>query len=350
MRWFVALFLLLLLGARAAAAPPALVGALDAPEFWQAYKQAFISPGGRVIDNANGDISHSEGQGYGMLLAVAANDPATFEALWTWTRAQLMLRDDGLPSWKWDPAANPHLADRNNATDGDVLIAWALAEAGEAWSQTAYKTAALRLVRAIVQHDIAESSFGLLLRASTAGFGPADRADGPVVNLSYWVFPAFARLSVLVPERSWALLRTSGLRLLEVARFGAMQLPSDWISVAGPTPKIAKGFPPTFGYDAIRIPLYLAWAGLGDAKTLASFAPLFSDANAVPLRTDLSSGQTFEPFGDSGYRAIGALTRCALHGALIPADLREPAVDRYYPSTLRALVLIAVQQTYPACR
>jgi len=40
-------------------------------------------------------ISHSEGQGYGMLLAVAADDRPTFDLLWGWTRAQLMLRNDG---------------------------------------------------------------------------------------------------------------------------------------------------------------------------------------------------------------------------------------------------------------
>ncbi len=77
-----------------------------------------------MIDRTNGGVSHSESQGYGMLLAVAANDRAAFEAIWAWTQAHLYVRGDNLASWKWDPAATPHVADPNNATDGDLLIAW----------------------------------------------------------------------------------------------------------------------------------------------------------------------------------------------------------------------------------
>jgi Endoglucanase Y len=61
---------------------------------FMAYKALFID-GGRVIDTGNGDVSHSEGQGYGMLFAIAADDKATFDALWQWTKSTLM-RKDGL--------------------------------------------------------------------------------------------------------------------------------------------------------------------------------------------------------------------------------------------------------------
>src|SRR4051812_33935227 len=154
----------------AAAAPP-IGGTLQSPDLWQAYKSAFVSPGGRVVDNANGDISHSEGQGYAMLLAVAADDRSAFDEIWGWTRAQLMLREDGLAAWKWDPAKTPHAADRNNATDGDLLITWALAEAGDSWSSPAYKTAALEGASAIVKFAVADSPHGPVLKPGVAGFG-----------------------------------------------------------------------------------------------------------------------------------------------------------------------------------
>ena len=32
---------------------------------WQAFKTRFVSADGRVIDTGNGNITHSEGQGYG---------------------------------------------------------------------------------------------------------------------------------------------------------------------------------------------------------------------------------------------------------------------------------------------
>ncbi len=31
---------------------------------WRQYKERFVTSDGRVVDNANGGISHSEGQGY----------------------------------------------------------------------------------------------------------------------------------------------------------------------------------------------------------------------------------------------------------------------------------------------
>ncbi len=116
-----------------------LGGTLNAPQAWQAYKQRFITSTGRVIDTANGQISHSEGQGYGMLLAVAANDRGTFDRLWNWTRANLMVRDDQLIAWRWTPGQRPPITDMNNATDGDILIAWALAEAAELWGDVSYR-------------------------------------------------------------------------------------------------------------------------------------------------------------------------------------------------------------------
>ncbi len=41
---------------------------------WAAYREKFLAPDGRIVDTGNGDISHSEGQGYGLLLSVAADD------------------------------------------------------------------------------------------------------------------------------------------------------------------------------------------------------------------------------------------------------------------------------------
>src|SRR4051794_1608081 len=164
---------------------PPLVGALKAPELWQAYKTAFVSDGGRVVDNANGNVSHSEGQGYGMLLAVAADDREAFDAIWSWTRAQSMLREDGLAAWRWNPDASPHVGDRNNATDGDLLIAWALAEAGERWRAPAYPPASLAISQALAAAVVADSPFGPVLMPGAAGFGAKERSDGPVLNLSY---------------------------------------------------------------------------------------------------------------------------------------------------------------------
>ena len=51
----------------------AVFGAYDgtvAESDWAAYRDRFVLADGRVVDDGNGGISHSEGQGYGLLLAV----------------------------------------------------------------------------------------------------------------------------------------------------------------------------------------------------------------------------------------------------------------------------------------
>ncbi len=34
---------------------------------WERYKARFMMPDGRIIDTANGNVSHTEGQGFAML-------------------------------------------------------------------------------------------------------------------------------------------------------------------------------------------------------------------------------------------------------------------------------------------
>ncbi|WP_306812602.1 glycosyl hydrolase family 8 [Sphingobium sp. CFD-2] len=41
---------------------------------WSTFKSAFLLRSGRIVDNGNGGVSHSEGQGYGLWLALCAND------------------------------------------------------------------------------------------------------------------------------------------------------------------------------------------------------------------------------------------------------------------------------------
>src|SRR5690606_35742374 len=124
------------------------------------------------------------------LLAYLAGDAATFGRIWTFTRTEMMIRDDGLVAWSWDPTRFPRITDVNNATDGDLLIAYALALAGRAWNRPEYTAAATGLADAIGRVAIRRHGSRVILMPGAAGFGAGDRADGPVVNLSYWVFEA----------------------------------------------------------------------------------------------------------------------------------------------------------------
>ncbi|MBN9080361.1 MAG: cellulase [Rhizobiales bacterium 62-17] len=328
-----------------------LGGTFKTLQYWQAYKARFITNTGRVVDTANDLISHSEGQGYAMLLAVAANDRPTFDRIWTWTRANLMVRDDQLMAWRWSPNHRPGVSDMNNASDGDILVAWALAEAGELWADVSYYIAGRRIAVEVGRKLVLfKAQQGALLLPAVNGFSAGERPDGPVVNLSYYVFPAFARLYLVAPELDWNGLTQTGLDLMKAARFGPQSLPTEWISIRDNGIKPADGFPAQFSYNSIRIPLYMAWAGVGDWDSYAPFYAWSTRKRGSVAAIEVSSGREVEQLGEAGYSSIAALLSCAIDQAPIPANLRATRdADNYYPTTLHMMALLAVQMRYAAC-
>ena len=149
---------------------------------WAAYKGAFLDPGGRIIDTGNSNISHSEGQGYGMWLAVLADNLSDFELIWSFTRTELLVRDDGLSAWKWDPRTRPHVTDINNATDGDILIAYALALAAGQWNRQDYAEASAAIASVILKKTVEQRGGTTLLLPAASGFGGGGRGEGPGVR------------------------------------------------------------------------------------------------------------------------------------------------------------------------
>lgn len=330
----------------------ALAGTLKDPAAWQAYKDRFVTESGRVVDTANGGISHSEGQGYGMLLAVAAGDRQTFDTIWGWTRANLMVRDDELLAWRWEPNQRPAIADMNDASDGDLLVAWALAEAAEAWGVLPYKIAARRIAVEVGRKLLLlKTSYGVLLLPGVIGFASEDRADGPVVNLSYWVFPAFSRLPLVAPDVDWAGLSQNGLELVKQAHFGPANLPTEWTSLHDASPRPADGFPQRFSYNAIRIPLYIAWAGVGQREIYLPFLKVWQNRgrSALPI-IDAASGKPTDWLSEKGYTAVSALTACAAAGIPFPQEQRRINTnENYYAVTLNMLAVIAGHMRYASC-
>lgn len=326
-----------------------LGGTLADDALWQSYKARFITDQGRVVDTANGNMSHSEGQGYGMLLALAANDRVAFERIWAWTRANLAVRNDALLAWRWEPDKRPAVGDMNNATDGDMLVAWALAEAAEFWADPSYRVAGRRIAVEFARRAILfKTRFGALILPAVAGFAEDARTDAPVINLSYWVFPAFDRLNIFAPEIDWKGVSQSGLDILKLARFGPARLPSEWTSARRVPLEPAEGFANQFGYNAIRIPLYMAWAGIGEREHYEPFVSLWG--KSPPAVIDLAGGTQAEALTEAGYKSVAALVQCAVGRTPFPVELRGviPS-ENYYPATLRLMALIAVKMRYPSC-
>lgn len=316
---------------------------------WSVFAGKFLDPEGRIVDNANGNISHSEGQGYGLLLSYLANNRGDFDRIWAFTRTQLLVRDDGLAAWKWDPATNPHVSDLNNATDGDLLIAYALALAGKSWKRPELVQAATDLAKALAEAGIEDVDGMKLMKPGSMGFGRGDRDDGPVVNPSYWVFEAFSLMADLAPEADWRRVSKSGLALAKrSAAIGDAGLPPDWVSMRT-APRAAKGFPQEFSYNAIRIPLYMVRAGVRDRTLLEPYLTKMADDAGNVRIVDIASGETKSTLDDPGYRIIPALVACVLEGKPLPKDTLTFQPQHYYPATLQLLALSYARRTQAGC-
>lgn len=319
------------------------------PEAWSAYKNAFLDPGGRIIDTGNGNISHSEGQGYGMWLAVLSDNLADFELIWSFTRTELLVRDDGLSAWKWDPRTRPHVTDINNATDGDILIAYALALAAGQWNRQDYAEASTAIASAILKKTVVQRGGRTLLLPAASGFGEDDRGDGPVVNPSYLIFEAFPVLDLVAPSPLWKALADDGVAQVGAFAFSDRKLPADWVSIKT-KPQPAAGFPPEFGYNAVRIPLYLSRAKMGAPELLARLKDGMALESGAAGTFDLKSGAVKDVLSDPGYRVIPALAACVAGGPAIPTELKSFQPTLYYPSTLHLLALSFLARNNGECR
>lgn len=296
---------------------------------WPIFKDRFLNSAGRIVDTGNGNISHSEGQGYGLWLALTADDRSAFDNIHRWTEATLARRDVALYSWRYDPRQDNAVADRNNATDGDIFIAWALARAGEQWQDAALTSRSEEIRAAILANLVVERFGRRLLLPGLEGFAAPDRVT---VNPSYFIWPAFDAFQRLDGEVVWGGLIRDSEKLLAAARFGSRNLPTDWVDVtASPTIVPAAAKPPRFGFDAVRLPLY---AQAGNRQQLVGpiidyWRGYVRAGRAIPAWIDVQSGQ------EAGYSLSPGGMTVADHALGIPASL--PLSTDYYSAALQML-------------
>lgn len=271
--------------------------------FWTQWRDRFVSPEGRVVDTGNGRISHSEGQSYGMILALRAGDRDAFERIARWTQETLGREDMALHSWRYDPSQPVAVSDPNNATDGDLVIAWALDLAGRRWHRPEWTQRAQAIRAAIRQHCVVSRYGRQLLLPGIVGFVEDAQV---MVNPSYFVWPALDHFAK-ADAATWDPIIADCEDILRLARFGSRQLPCDWLSVTGRTevaPAVAK--PPRFSYDAIRIPLYAAIGARSDlAQPVADWwRSCLAQHRAIPAWVDVVTGEEANYALSSGGAAI----------------------------------------------
>lgn len=316
---------------------------------WWRYKKSFISPEGRVIDTGNGGISHSEGQGYGMLIAEAYGDRSTFDRIWNWTKKNLQTRkEDKLISWLWKPAegGGGAVEDVNNASDAEILIAWALTRASKRWKSYAYQQSAAEILIELHRVAIKPSSCGPVLLPGREGFL---KDNGIVLNPSYYIFPALNSFTQSFPGGGWEALLQAGVKLAGEARFGQWSLTPDWVLQTGETFSLPASSLPEFGYNAIRIPLHIAWDNPKSPllKSYANFWKQFPDLSKMPATVNLETSTFGADPALPGMQAIACFVLACESGTRLTVRDISPVMsdEPYYSASLKLLTKVAVRES-----
>ena len=305
---------------------------------WAAWKDAFLGKDGRVIDHLQSGASHSEGQGFGLVLSVYHGDRAAFDAIHHWTKQNLSERADGLLNWRRLPGASS--ADPVNATDGDLFTAWGLMLGADRFDLPEARAQAQQIAAAISKaclHPDPRMPSRLLLLPASTGFV---RDSKVIFNPSYIMPRALYDLANLTRDDRLARAASDGLDLLtELATQSALP---DWAEVDAEGVRPSTELPGHFGYDAIRVALYLIWSGQRDHWAVERAAKVYAAAidGLTPVVVRLADGYVIE---SSTYAGFAALQNLVLGRSAINETL--DVTQGYYPATLEMLCRIAAFDT-----
>ena len=305
---------------------------------WDTYKSRFLMPDGRIVDTGNKNVSHTEGQGFAMLMAVANDDRASFDKMWAWTEKTLKNKKTGLFYWRYNPVEPDPIPDKNNASDGDALIAWALMKADARWHDGRYSAASDAITKALVSHTVIDFAGYRVMLPGANGFNLNSYVN---LNPSYFIFPAWQAFADRSHLTVWRDLIRDAQTLTGKMGWGEANLPTDWVALAADGKmQPAKEWPPRMSYDAIRIPLYVAWQDPNSALLTPwrSWWQKYSRSQ-TPAWVNVTTNEGAPYNMNEGQLAVRDLTLGVKNG-----EPQITAQDDYYSASLKMLSWLAEQR------
>ncbi len=226
---------------------------------WNYYKKSFISESGRVVDPAN-NLTTTEGQSYALLRAVWEDDQTTFDRVLSWTQKNLQHSKDNLFSWVYGEDENKSLGvlDSNNATDGDIDTAFALAMAYKKWNLSRYLTISKEVITDIYQTSVVGIGDLDYLRSSQK----IEKDNKYLINPSYFSPAQYRVFAEIDPAHNWNKLATDSYKILNkiptTEGFADTALPPNWFLVNKLTGEITSAKSVVsksddYSYDAFRV-------------------------------------------------------------------------------------------------
>lgn len=224
---------------------------------WAYFKQELLQSDGAVLRTDDNTVV-SEGQSYGMMLAVQNNDQSAFNKIWNWTKTNMQDNNPyGLFSWQCTPSGEA--ISHEPAPDGEEMIAMALYFASHRWGdKTApynYSVQAKKILDNILKYEMT-ADYYLTFNVS----------EKNKFNLSYYM-PAFYRLfEIYTGNTAWGAVADNGYALLARSQNPSTGLVPDWSNKDGSLQSTGQ----YFYYDAMRVPYQVAldavWFGTTEPR------------------------------------------------------------------------------------
>ncbi|WP_406019035.1 glycosyl hydrolase family 8 [Succinivibrio sp.] len=307
---------------------------------WDDYKQRYLSADGSIIDTGNNRISHTEGQSYGLLFSLYYDDQESFSKILNWTDNNLFNQEKGLYIWAYKRNENDPLTDKNNATDGDLMIAWVLIEAGKKWNKPEYRKKGEKLLSVIQNTLIIDFAKRPVLLPGLVSFLENSRIT---INPSYYIYPALKAVNKHTYQKKWKQLADEGKKLITAVEDRKVPITPDWITLdLNGKVQVSDRWPARSSYDAIRVPLYLYWED-ENALELAEWKKWFSSfpADRTPAYVDVLSGEKANYNMSSGLLNVRKL--------VLGESVSEPVFtekEDYYNASLSMLAYLAYNHAF----
>ncbi len=343
--------------------------------FYEIWKARYLAPGCaegelRVRSApATEAFTVSEGQGYGMLIAVMMEgyDPdarATFDGLYRYARAHPSNITPGLMAWAQDARCRD-IDGADAATDGDLDIAYALLKANRQWGSDGaidYAAEGQAMIRAILEAEIHPANSVLL--GDWVGRGTQWYTGTRTSDLMTGHFAAFGAAT---GEARWGEVADRAYRIVEHLQAehapGTGLVPDFVVDATTDRPAPAPAdwlegrHDGHYGWNACRVPWRLGMHALfgGDARA----------QRAVSVLTRWFREETGDRPGRlrSGYRLDGrafgegpsmAFTAPLALAAMVPGESDQAWLDalwaaiaaapaeEYFGDSIKMLVMIVV--------
>jgi endoglucanase len=174
------------------------------------FLDKYVEPDGRVVRRDEGGDVVSEGQAYGMLIAVAVGDETRFRSIWEWTKTHLR-RADGLLAWRW---ADNKVTDVNSAADADLDAARSLVLAGRRFNAPELTGDGRRLGVAILETETVAVGTGTAPSSDVNPPGTWVAGSGRILVGGNWARkpPYVVNPGYFSPRAEWELFMASADR------------------------------------------------------------------------------------------------------------------------------------------